>query len=79
MRLEFRLRLLDDDGGVVSDELVLSASKSIDRLEALGLSMAEAKALLHGSQARIVATQAQAFTHHMRVSMAPQISPEWAT
>lgn len=66
MRLEFRLRLVDDRGDVLSDELILSAAKSVDRLEALGLSMAEAKALLHTSQMRIVAAQAQAFAHHMR-------------
>ena len=58
MRVEIQLRIVGDDGTVISDEEVLRLDKAGDRLEAVGLSLAEAKTLLADVQDRMVAAQA---------------------
>src|SRR3954447_7142394 len=67
MRVQVQLRIVADDDSVISDdtELVL-LDKTDDRLEALGLSLAEAKALLAGVQQRLVTAQAASFAARHR-------------
>ena len=61
MRFEIQLRVVADDGGVIEDHEVLALEKTDARLEAIGLSLAEGKALLRGCQQRIVTAQARSF------------------
>lgn len=61
MRFEIQLRVVADDGGVIEDHEVLALEKTVARLEAIGLSLAEGKALLRGCQQRIVTAQARSF------------------
>ena len=67
MRVQIQLRIVADDDSVISDdtELVL-LDKSDDRLEAIGLSLAEAKTLLAGVQQRLVTAQAASFAARHR-------------
>lgn len=60
MRVEMRLRIVDDDGAVVADDAVLGLEKRWRRVEELGLTLSEAKRLLAGAQERLVAAQAAA-------------------
>ena len=56
MRVQIQLRIVADDDSVISDDTeLLLLDKSDDRLEALGLSLAEAKTLLVGVQQRLTA------------------------
>src|SRR3954454_1883599 len=62
MRVQVQLRIVADDDSVISDDTeLLLLDKTDDRLEALGLSLAEAKAPLAGVQQRLVTAQAASF------------------
>lgn len=69
MRIEITLRIAADeagDGVPCTDETVLVLDKPHDRLEAIGLSLEEGKAMLARMQQRIVAAQAGAFAAERR-------------
>jgi hypothetical protein len=66
MRFEIQLRVVADDGRVIENHEVLALEKADTQLEAIGLSLAEGKALLHGCQQRIVAAQAGSFVDRCR-------------
>src|SRR3954447_23937877 len=61
MRIEIQLRIVGDDNSVISADEVLHFDKSDDRVEAIGLSLVEAKAVLAGIQERVVTAQAASF------------------
>src|SRR4051812_21226438 len=62
MRVQVQLRIVAQDESVISDDAeLLLLDKSDDRLEALGLSLAEAKALLASVQQRLVTAQAASY------------------
>ena len=46
MRIEIQLRIVGDDNSVISADEVLHFDKSDDRVEAIGLSIGDAKAVL---------------------------------
>ena len=46
MRIEIQLRIVGDDNSVISADEVLHFDKSDDRVEAIGLSFGNAKAVL---------------------------------
>lgn len=58
MRVQIQLRILGDDNAVIDDGEILHLDKGDDRLEAIGLSLDEAKRLLAGVQDHVVAAQA---------------------
>lgn len=66
MRFEIQLRVIADDGRVIEDHGVLALEKTDARLETVGLSLAEGKALLRGCQQRIIAAQADGFVDRCR-------------
>ena len=66
MRFEIQLRVVTDDGEVVEDQEALTLEKTDTRLEAIGLSLAEGKALLRCLQQRIVTAQAGSFVDRCR-------------
>src|SRR5690349_9233390 len=67
MRVQIQLRIVTDDDSVISDDTErLLLDKSDDRLEALGLSLAEAKTLLAGVQQRLVTAQAASYAARHR-------------
>src|SRR5690242_7250314 len=67
MRVQVQLRIVADDESVISDDTeLLLLDKTDDRLEALGLSLAEAKALLAGVQQRLVTAQAASYVARHR-------------
>src|SRR5947209_18001514 len=67
MRVQVQLRIVADDDSVISDDTeLLLLDKTDDRLEALGLSLAEAKALLAGVQQRLVTAQAASYVARHR-------------
>jgi hypothetical protein len=61
MRIEIQLRIVDDDNSVISADEVLYFNKSDDRVEAIGLSFGDAKAVLGAIQERVVTAQAASF------------------
>jgi hypothetical protein len=61
MRIQIQLRIIDGDNSVVSENEILPLHKGDDRLEAIGLSFEEAKAMLTGIQERVVTAQAASF------------------
>ena len=61
MRIEIQLRIVGDDDSVISVDKVLHLDKSDDRLEAVGLSLSEGKAVMAGIQERVVTAQAASF------------------
>jgi hypothetical protein len=61
MRIEIQLRIVSDDNSVISEDEILHFDKGDDRLEAIGLSFGEAKAMLRGIQERVVSAQAASF------------------
>jgi hypothetical protein len=61
MRVQIQLRIIADDDSVISEDEILQLDKGDDRLEAIGLSLDEAKAVLAGVQERVVAAQAASF------------------
>src|SRR4051794_27860108 len=67
MRVRVQLRIVAEDESVISDDTeLLLLDKTDDRLEALGLSLAEAKTLLAGVQKRVVTAQAASFAARHR-------------
>ena len=58
MRIEIQLRIVGDDNSVISADEVLHFDKSDDRVEAIGLSFGNAKAVLAAIQERVVTAQA---------------------
>ena len=52
MRIEIQLRILGDDNSVISADEVLHFDKSDDRVEAIGLSFGNAKAVLAAIEER---------------------------
>ena len=66
MRFEIKLRIVGDDGQVIETDEVLALDKTDTPLEAIGLSLTEGKALLHGCQQRIVAAQSGSFVDRCR-------------
>lgn len=65
MNIEIRLSITTE-AGVVCDETLLSLDKSHDQLEAIGLTLQEAKKLLKQLQGKIVDAQAQAYSAERR-------------
>ncbi len=61
MRVQVKLRILSDDGTLISDDEVLHLDKASDQIETIGLSLAEAKTLMAGTQNRLVSAQAAAY------------------
>ena len=61
MRIEIQLRIVGDDNSVISADEVLHFDKSDDRVEAIGLSFGDAKAVLGAIQERVVTAQAASF------------------
>src|SRR6187431_3407235 len=61
MRIEIQLRIVGDDNSVISADEVLHFDKSDDRVEAIGLSFGNAKAVLAAIQERVVTAQAGSF------------------
>src|SRR3954463_4555187 len=66
MRIQIQLRITADDDSVISADEILQLDKGDDRLEAIGLSLGEAKALLAGIQQRLVTAQAASFAARHR-------------
>lgn len=66
MRIEIRLHIAADEAVDGIDETVLVLDKPHDRLEAIGLSLDEGKAMLAQVQERIVTAQAGAFAAERR-------------
>jgi hypothetical protein len=54
MRFEIQLRIVADDGVVIEDRKILALDKANDRIEAIGLSLGEAKSLLGRLQQQLV-------------------------
>src|SRR3954447_25561984 len=61
MRIEIQLRIIADDNSVISEGEILHLDKGDDRLEAIGLSFDDAKAVLAGIQGGVVTAQAASF------------------
>jgi hypothetical protein len=58
MRIQIQFRIIGDDNSVIREDEILQFDKDDDRLEAIGLSFADAKAILVGIQERVVSAQA---------------------
>jgi hypothetical protein len=61
MRIQIQLRIVADDNRVISEGEILHLDKGDDRLEVIGLSFNEAKAILSGIQGGVVTAQAASF------------------
>ena len=61
MRIEIQLRIVADDNSVIREGEILQFDKGDDRLEMIGLSFDEAKAVLAGIQGSVVTAQAASF------------------
>jgi len=61
MRIQIQFRIIGDDNSVISEDEILHFDKDDDRLEAIGLSFANSKAILVGIQERVVAPRRRAF------------------
>jgi hypothetical protein len=61
MRFTIQLRITDDEGREIADDEIISLDKGDDRLEAIGLSLGEAKDLLSHLQQRLVQAQAASY------------------
>jgi hypothetical protein len=66
MRIEIQLRIVGDDDRVISVDKVLHLDRSDDRLETVGLSLTEGKAVMAGIQERVVTAQAASFLDRHR-------------
>jgi hypothetical protein len=58
VQVQLQLRIVGNDGTVLTDAEILRLDKSDERLETLGLSLAEAKTLQERLQRQVVAAQA---------------------
>jgi len=58
MRIQIQFRIIGDDNSVIREDEILQFDKDDGRLEAIGLSFADAKAILVGIQERVVSAQA---------------------
>ena len=60
MRIQIQLRIVADDDSIISKDEILQLDKGDDRhrLESISLSLDEAKAVLAGTQERVVTAQA---------------------
>jgi hypothetical protein len=56
--MRVQLRIVGDDGQVLNEDEILRLDKGDDRLEAISLSLDEAKDVLAGTQERLVTAQA---------------------
>jgi hypothetical protein len=61
MRIQIQLRIVADDNSVISEGEILHLDKGDDRLEVIGLSFDEAKAVLASIQGGVVTAQAASF------------------
>ena len=61
MRVQVKLRILSDDGTLISEDEVLHLDKASDQIETIGLSLAEAKTLMASTQNHLVSAQAAAY------------------
>jgi hypothetical protein len=63
MCIQIQLRIVVDGNSIISKDEILRLDKGNDRhrLEAIGLSLDEAKAVLAGTQERVVTAQAASF------------------
>src|SRR3954462_347052 len=66
MRIQIQFRIIGDDNSMISEDEILQFDKAGDRLEAIGLSSANAKAILVGIQERVVSAQAASFLERHR-------------
>ena len=66
MRIQIQFRIIGDDNSVISEDEILQFDKDDDRLEAIGLSFANSKAILVGIQERVVSAQAASFLERHR-------------
>ena len=66
MRIQIQFRIIGDDNSVISEDEILHFDKDDDRLEAIGLSFANSKAILVGIQERVVSAQAASFLERHR-------------
>jgi hypothetical protein len=66
MRIQLHLRIVADDDSVISEEEILQLDKGCDRLETIGLSLVEAKAVLANTQERLVTAQTVHFLNQHR-------------
>lgn len=66
MKIEIKLQIVTDDDEAIADEEILTLEKAHDRLEAMGVSLDEAKDLLARLQERVVAAQAATFIAERR-------------
>jgi hypothetical protein len=66
MRIQIQFRIIGDDNSVISEDEILHFDKDDDRLEAIGLSFANSKAILVGIQERMVSAQAASFLERHR-------------
>jgi hypothetical protein len=66
MRIQIQLRIVADDNSVISEGEILYLDKGDDRLETIGLSLADAKAVLAGIQRGVVTAQAASFLERHR-------------
>ena len=55
MRVQIQLRIVGDDDGVLSDDVIAGFDEGNTQLEEIGLSLDEAKTVLAGAQAHLVA------------------------
>src|SRR5215218_10429712 len=61
MRVQIQLRIVSDDDTVLSEDVIACFDKGDDHLEAIGLSLKQAKTVLAGAQVSLVAAQAASF------------------
>ena len=66
MRIRIQFRIIGDDNSVISEDEILHFDKDDNRLEAIGLSFANSKAILVGIQERVVTAQAASFLERHR-------------
>ena len=66
MRIQIQLRIIADDNSVISEGEILQLDKDDDRLEVIGLSFDDAKAVLAGIQGGVVTAQAASFLDRHR-------------
>ena len=66
LRVQLQLRIVSDDDTVIRDEVILQLNKSADRLETIGLCLADSKDLLGRLQHAVVEAEATAYVNRHR-------------